>query len=180
MSQGVHAVFAVTNWWEHLFRGKTQEEAGEVEERQGMNIARAAAKTAGLEHYIWSTCPSARKQFEGKHMTPHSKNSYPTREILSKRMLTLHAVDYKAKIDDRIKAELPELAAKTTYLYFGYYPSNLVVFPFLIPCQLVCVTLLRKPSDMEGRLNHSPRPMRDRTSKSSPPNPTPKYSFQAT
>lgn len=46
-------------------------------------------------------------------------------------------VDYKAKVDDRIQEELPALAAKTTYLYFGYYPSNLSVFPFLKPSKLV-------------------------------------------
>ncbi|KAJ4393050.1 hypothetical protein N0V93_002256 [Gnomoniopsis smithogilvyi] len=45
-------------------------------------------------------------------------------------------VDYKAKVDERIKEELPGLAAKTTYLYLGYYPSNLLVFPFLKPYQL--------------------------------------------
>lgn len=70
---GVHAVFAVTNWWEHLFRGKTQAEAGEMEEQQGMNLARAAAATETLEHYIWSTTPSAKKQLGEDHTTPHSK-----------------------------------------------------------------------------------------------------------
>lgn len=73
--QGVSAVFAVTNWWEHLFRGKTADEAGEIEEQQGMNLARAAARTESLEHYIWSTTPSAKKQFPGKHVTPHSKKA---------------------------------------------------------------------------------------------------------
>ncbi|CAN8098012.1 unnamed protein product [Discula destructiva] len=114
--QGVHAVFAVTNWWEHLFRGKSPEEAGEIEEKQGMNIARAAATIETLDHFIWSTCPSAKKQVAGKHLTPH--------------------MDYKAIVDDRIKAELPGLAAKTTYLYIGYYPSNVFVFPFLKPSRL--------------------------------------------
>lgn len=74
MRKGVHAVFAVTNWWEALFRGKSQDEAGEIEERHGLNIARAAAKTATLEHYIWSTTPSAKKQLAGQHLTPHSRS----------------------------------------------------------------------------------------------------------
>ena len=46
-------------------------------------------------------------------------------------------MDYKAIVDDRIRAELPELAAKTTYLYFGYYPQNMAFFPLLKPFELV-------------------------------------------
>lgn len=116
-SQGVHAIFAVTNWWEHLFRGKTQDEAGEIEEEQGMKLARAAAATDSLEHYIWSTTPSAKRKFKGKLVTPH--------------------MDYKANVDARIKSELPELAAMTTYLYFGYYPQNMAFFPLIKPIEYV-------------------------------------------
>ncbi|KAH7010344.1 hypothetical protein EDB80DRAFT_750715 [Ilyonectria destructans] len=111
----VHAVYAVTNWWEHLFSGKSQEESGVLEEEQGMTIARAAARTPTLEHYIWSTTPSAKRDFNGEHLTPH--------------------MDYKANVDARIKSELPELAAKTTYLYFGYYPQNMMFFPFIKPTE---------------------------------------------
>lgn len=111
--EGANAVFAVTNWWEHLFQGKTQDEAGEIEEAQGMNLARAAAATFTLENYIWSTTPSAKRTTLGKLRTPH--------------------MDYKANVDARIKAELPDLAAITTYLYFGYYPQNMAFFPLLKP-----------------------------------------------
>ncbi|KXX72994.1 NmrA-like family domain-containing protein 1 [Madurella mycetomatis] len=111
--EGVAAVFAVTNWWESLFSGKSQWESGDIEERHGMNIARAAAKTPTLEHYLWSTQPSAKRMLPGKLETPH--------------------MDYKANVDARIKAELPELARKTTYLYFGYYPQNMAYFPLLKP-----------------------------------------------
>lgn len=56
-------------------------------------------------------------------------------------MLTTHVplpqVDYKAQVDDRIKSELPSLAAKTTYLCFGYYPSNMFAIPFIKPTELV-------------------------------------------
>ncbi|KAJ4403163.1 hypothetical protein N0V91_006739 [Didymella pomorum] len=112
---GVQAVFAVTNWWEHLFQGKSQDEAGEIEEEQGMKLARAAAATPTLEHYIWSTTPSAKRKFKGKVLTPH--------------------MDYKANVDARIKAELPSLAAITTYLYFGYYPQNMAFFPLIKPIE---------------------------------------------
>ncbi|AEO60047.1 hypothetical protein MYCTH_2308852 [Thermothelomyces thermophilus ATCC 42464] len=114
--EGAAAVFAVTNWWEALFSGKSQWEAGEIEERHGMNLARAAARTPTLEHYLWSTQPSAKRRLPGRLETPH--------------------MDYKANVDDRIKAELPDLARKTTYLYFGYYPQNMAYFPLLKPFQL--------------------------------------------
>ncbi|KAK5651926.1 hypothetical protein OQA88_11585 [Cercophora sp. LCS_1] len=112
---GVNAVFAVTNWWEHLFQGKTQDEAGAIEEEQGIKIARAAAATYTVEHYIWSTTPSGKIATQGKLCVPH--------------------MDYKARVDARIKSELPELAAITTYLYFGYYPQNLAFFPLLKPIE---------------------------------------------
>lgn len=118
--EGVSAVFAVTNWWEHLFSGKGPDEAGEIEEEQGMNLARAAAATPTLENYLWSTTPSAKRRFNGEHLTPH--------------------MDYKANIDERIKKELPELAAKTTYLYMGYYPQNMAFFPTLKPFEVVSST----------------------------------------
>ncbi|KAJ8112812.1 hypothetical protein OPT61_g4907 [Boeremia exigua] len=111
--RGVHAVFAVTQWWEPLFQGKSPDEAGEIEERHGMNIARAAAATCTVEHYIWSTAPSPKHVLKGAFAVPH--------------------VDYKANIDIRIRAELPHLAAITTYLYFGYYPQNMAFFPLCKP-----------------------------------------------
>jgi NmrA-like family len=120
--QGVHVVFAVTNWWEHLFQGKTQQEAGEIEEEQGMSLARVAAATPSLEHYIWSTTPSAKRRFRGELLTPH--------------------MDYKANVDARIKSELPDLAAMTTYLYFGYYPQNMAFFPLIKPIEHVGGTML--------------------------------------
>jgi NAD(P)-dependent dehydrogenase (short-subunit alcohol dehydrogenase family) len=113
--EGVHAIFAVTNWWEPLFSGKTQHECGAIEERHGMTLARAAASTRTVEHYIWSTCPSAKLRFWGKIEAPH--------------------MDYKARVDTRIKTELPELAAITTYLYFGYYPQNMAFFPLCKPIE---------------------------------------------
>ncbi|KAI1073533.1 NAD(P)-binding protein [Whalleya microplaca] len=113
--EGVHVIYAVTNWWEQLFAGKSADEAGVIEEEQGMKLARAAARTPTLEHYIWSTTPSAKRMFNGQEVSPH--------------------MDYKANVDARIKSELPELAKKTTYLYFGYYPQNLAFFPCMKPIE---------------------------------------------
>jgi len=51
-------------------------------------------------------------------------------------------MDCKALVDRRIKQELPELAAKTTYMYLGYYPQNMFTFPFLKPIEFVSIFLL--------------------------------------
>ena len=115
--QGVHAVFGLTNFWEHLFKGFSAKDAGELEEQQGVNIAIAASQTATLEHYIWSTVVPASKVTNGKHPVPHS--------------------DYKAGVDLRIRMDFSELALKTTFLYVGFYPTNLVYYPQLKPIPLV-------------------------------------------
>jgi hypothetical protein len=85
-----------------------------------MKIARAADKTVTLEHYIWSTTPSAKRRFNGKFLTPH--------------------MDYKANVDARIKSELPDLAKISTYLYLGYYPQNMAFFPLIKPIEYVRTT----------------------------------------
>jgi hypothetical protein len=80
-----------------------------------MNIARAAAQISTLEHYIWSTQPSAKDATDGELEVPH--------------------MDCKARVDARIKNELPDLAHKTTFLYVGYYPSNMVMVPMMRPSE---------------------------------------------
>ena len=94
-----------------------QKQAGETEEKQAMSLAKAASAVNTLEHYIWSTLPGAASLTNNKFPVPH--------------------LDYKAKADDRIRAELPELAKKTTFLFFGYYPSNMAFFPMLKPLEIV-------------------------------------------
>ena len=37
-------------------------------------------------------------------------------------------MDHKAGVDDRIRKELPELAAKTTYVWMGWYSANMASF----------------------------------------------------
>lgn len=107
----------MTNFWEHLFTGKSSTESGELEKAQALALARAASKSATLEHYIWSTLPSATKTSGGKFKVPH--------------------LDYKAQVDDVIREEMPELAEKTTFLFFGYYASNMAFFPFCKPVEWV-------------------------------------------
>jgi hypothetical protein len=115
--QGAQAIFAVTQWWEPFFKGASQSEAGEIEKRDGIMLARVAAEVKTLEHYIWSTLPAAEEITHGKFPVPH--------------------FDYKAKVDDHIRKNMPELAAKTTFLMFGFYPSNFAFFPMLKPQPVV-------------------------------------------
>ena len=82
-----------------------------VEIQQGKNLAKAAAKTASLKHYIWSTLPNGHKISNGKFLVPH--------------------FDGKNKIDDYIRS-LPELAAKTTFLWITFYGTN-YAFPMFTP-----------------------------------------------
>ncbi|KAH8799699.1 hypothetical protein F5884DRAFT_868671 [Xylogone sp. PMI_703] len=112
----VNAIFALTNFWEHLLAGKSQTLSGETEASHALTIARAAAKIATLEDYILSTLPSTSDLTGGKVSVPH--------------------FDYKAKVDQRIRELFPALAAKTTYLYFGFYPQNMAYFPLLKPFQI--------------------------------------------
>ncbi|KAF4302672.1 NAD(P)-binding protein [Botryosphaeria dothidea] len=113
---GAHAIFAVTNWWEYLRRGCSQTEAGDIEERQGVTLARVAAEVETLEHYIWSTLPAADQLTAGSCPVPH--------------------FDYKARVDRHIRDHMPALAAKTTFLFFGFYPSNFAFFPMLKPLEV--------------------------------------------
>ena len=46
-------------------------------------------------------------------------------------------MDYKAAVDDRIRAELPELAGKTTFIWLGWYSSNMVSMPLIRPIEWV-------------------------------------------
>lgn len=82
-----------------------------------MTLARVAAEMDTLEHYIWSTLPPAKELTGGKCPVPH--------------------FDYKAAVDRRIREELPNLASKTTFLFFGFYPSNFAFFPMLKPLIVV-------------------------------------------
>ncbi|KAJ4287573.1 hypothetical protein N0V90_012276 [Kalmusia sp. IMI 367209] len=114
--EGATAIFAVTNFWEHLFTGSSPDESGTKEAEQAKKLARAASKTSTLEHYIWSTLPSAKALTDGKYPVPH--------------------LDYKAEVDDWIRSDLPELNKKTTYLVLGFYPNNFANFPNLKPFEL--------------------------------------------
>lgn len=107
---GSHAVFAVTNYFEAVpVHGV--DKSMDIETSQGVNIADAAAATESLVHYVWSTLPNSRKNSGGKVVIPYYES--------------------KNRVDDYIRAK-PELLAKTTFLWIGWYASNLM-FPWNKP-----------------------------------------------
>lgn len=104
-----------------MFTGSSPAESGEKEAEQAKKLARAVSKTSSLEHYVWSTLPSAKAQTNGKFPVPH--------------------LDYKAEVDEWIRSDLPDLHKKTTYLVLGFYPNNFASFPNLKPFELVSASL---------------------------------------
>lgn len=91
------------------------EKAVKIETAQGINIAKAASKTATLKHFIWSTLPNAAKVTDGKYKIPHfvAKNN----------------------IDDHIKSDA-DLLSKTTFLWITFYGNNFQ-YPVFTPSFLV-------------------------------------------
>ena len=108
--QGSFAIYAVTDFFEPFGQHGPQK-AIEIESQQGINIAKAAASTSTLEHYIWSTLPNGMKISGGKYLIPHFES--------------------KNKVDDYIKSDAP-LLAKTTFFWVTYYATN-YYFPMFTP-----------------------------------------------
>ncbi|KAK9358846.1 NmrA-like family-domain-containing protein [Lipomyces starkeyi] len=108
--EGAYAIYAVTDFFEP-FGKMDAEAAAEVEYQQGVNLALAASKTAGLQHYLWSTLPYSNKLSQGKLTVPH--------------------FDGKARVDEFIKKDT-QLLSKTTFLYYTFYASNMF-FPTYNP-----------------------------------------------
>ncbi len=119
--EGATAIFGVTNFWEPMFsKSLSAEECMNIEYGQACALANAAAETPTLEHYIWSTIPNSEAVSNGKVKVYH--------------------FDGKAKADDYIREKLPGLAAKTTFLWVGYYPSNMAYFPMLMATPMVSIS----------------------------------------
>ncbi len=107
---GSYAIFAVTNFFE-AFPTAGAVRAQETESTHGINLAKAAAATSTLQHYIWSTLPNASEVSNGRCFIPH------------------YAA--KNKVDSYIRSD-PELLSKTTFLWVSFYASNLQ-YPFYEP-----------------------------------------------
>jgi len=59
---GAYGAFVVTAFWDPSSMGKEKE--------IGKGLVRAA-KASGVQHYVWSTLPFARKESGGKYKVPH-------------------------------------------------------------------------------------------------------------
>jgi len=111
--EGSSVIYAVTDFFEP-FAKNGPEKAVQVEVQQGINLAKAAAATSALEHYIWSTLPNGKHISGGKFVVPH--------------------FEAKNTIDRFIKAD-SKLLAKTTFLWVTFYASN-YYFPMFTPYEI--------------------------------------------
>ena len=103
--KGAYGVFAVTNFWEHF--------SPEKELAQARNIA-GAAKSAGVQHLIWSTLEDTRK------WVPLSDNRMPT---LQGKYKVPH-FDAKGEADKLFT----DAGVPTTFLLTSFYWDNLIHF----------------------------------------------------
>ncbi|KAH7018453.1 putative hscarg dehydrogenase [Microdochium trichocladiopsis] len=106
---GASAIFGVTDFYEPFATGIGPEKAMQIEYTRGVNMARAAAKTATLETYFWSTLPAAGQLTKGEVKVPH--------------------FDAKGDVDAYLKNN-PILNPKTIFLLTGFYASNFDYPPF--------------------------------------------------
>jgi uncharacterized protein YbjT (DUF2867 family) len=102
---GAYGAFLVTNFWEHF--------SAEREVTQARSMAKAA-KTAGLQHVIWSTLEDTRK------LVPLEDDRMPT---LQGKYKVPH-FDAKGEADQTFR----ELGVPTTFLLTAFYWENLIYF----------------------------------------------------
>jgi uncharacterized protein YbjT (DUF2867 family) len=102
---GAYGAYCVTNYWEHFTPAK------EVSQARNMT---QAAKTAKLQHVIWSTLEDTRKR------VPLSDPRMPT---LMEKYKVPH-FDAKADAD----ALFAEAGVPTTYLLTAFYWDNFIYF----------------------------------------------------
>ncbi|KAF7592358.1 hypothetical protein BBP40_000341 [Aspergillus hancockii] len=116
---GATAIFAVTDFWTHFFNpenvAKAQkagvsinEYACKRETAQGMNMALAAnspSVLSTLTHFVFSTLSDTKRWSHGKYTWNYH-------------------FDGKAAVVERIRDELPNLAAKLSTVQIGMYVTN--------------------------------------------------------
>lgn len=126
--KGSSAIYGATDFFEP-FAKHGPAKAVEIEIAQGTNLAKAAAATESLEHYIWSTLPDSRRISSGKYVIPH--------------------FDGKNVIDRYIKSD-SALVAKTTFLWITFYAANLqfpMYSPYWIPTAGKYIQIQPTPPD---------------------------------
>jgi uncharacterized protein YbjT (DUF2867 family) len=102
---GAYGAFCVTFFWEHFTPGKEAEQAG--------NMA-TAAKTAGVQHVVWSTLEDTRK------WVPLDDDRMPT---LMEHYKVPH-FDAKGESDKAFA----DAGVPTTYLLTSFYWDNFIYF----------------------------------------------------
>ena len=102
---GAYGAFCVTNFWEHF--------SPEKEFQQARNLA-AAAKSAGVQHVVWSTLEDTRA------WVPLSDDRMPT---LMNKYKVPH-FDAKGEAN----GEFTRLGVPTTFLATSFYWDNLISF----------------------------------------------------
>lgn len=122
--KGAYAVFAVTDFWGAYADPANRAKAapGEAmnvwaatyETQQGKNIFDAAAQTEGLQRLVFSSLSDAIKWSRGKYT---------------------HVYHFQSKVNATEYGRLtyPELWKKTSIIQVGYYLSNVLKSPFLMP-----------------------------------------------
>ncbi|MBE7182287.1 MAG: NmrA family NAD(P)-binding protein [Terriglobus roseus] len=125
---GAHAIFSVTDFWQHFSNpanaekarnvGRTiNEYAYDLEVAQGLRIARAAASAevaATLERFVFSSLSEARRWSGGKYEA-------------------LFHFDGKAEVVNRIRSAMPGLAARMSCVQIGHYVTNWKGFDVMAP-----------------------------------------------
>ncbi|KAF5724676.1 hypothetical protein FMUND_562 [Fusarium mundagurra] len=100
--QGANAIFAMTDFWQHMSAAK--------EEEQGKRIMDIAADLPNLEQIIWASLPDAKTISHGKY--PH-----------------VYHWKSKATVTDYIRTEKLALWKKTTIVLFPNYFENCLTQP---------------------------------------------------
>ncbi|KAL4911228.1 hypothetical protein BDW74DRAFT_6284 [Aspergillus multicolor] len=114
--KGASAIFSVTDFWPPFFNPSAREEAAasgksigeycrDLEAQQNRNIIDAAAKVDTLERFIFSSLPNSNKLSDGKY-----KHVYH--------------FEGKAIAEEYGRTAHPDLWAKTTVFYAGFYLDN--------------------------------------------------------
>jgi hypothetical protein len=114
--QGATAIFAFTDYYDTFFE-LGPEKSLLIEFEQGKNIARAAAKTQSLQRLILSCGPHTSLITQGEAVCPH--------------------LEGKGRIVTHITNEMPDLAAKTTFVVFTIFANNPLLYDIFRPIYVV-------------------------------------------
>ncbi|KAJ6082568.1 hypothetical protein N7499_007442 [Penicillium canescens] len=114
---GSYAIYTVPDFWAS-FATQSIDDSIELEAMQGINMAKDAAKTASLQHFIWSTIPNNVQIPGGKHSVAHFEG--------------------KLKVDQFIKQD-KDLLSKTPFILLKASGKYLQLLPVPEDCPITTV-----------------------------------------